>query len=90
MMRAAFGPPSCFWRSCFPEFFYAVAYVDFLLAHVLPEAAPLTEAADFFFQEGAFEIARYPRIVGVAEQTGRLARANGFFRGRCSDAARYM
>ena len=39
-----------------PEFADADAYVDFLLADVLPEAARLAEAADVFVEEGAFEI----------------------------------
>ena len=38
-----------------PEFADADAYLDFVLAEVLPDAARLAEAADVFVEEGAFE-----------------------------------
>jgi len=46
-----------------PEFADADAYVDFLLADVLPEAARLAEAADVFVEEGAFEIEQARRYL---------------------------
>ena len=55
-VRAAGGVPT--WLGAHtvpPEFDDADAYVDFLLAEVLPEAAALAEAADVFLERGSFD-----------------------------------
>ena len=39
-----------------PEFDDAEAYLDFVVAEVLPEAAQLAEAADVFLERGAFDV----------------------------------
>jgi imidazolonepropionase len=46
-----------------PEFDDAEAYVDFVLADVLPEAAMLSEAADVFLERGAFDAAQSRRFL---------------------------
>jgi len=53
-----------------PEFADADAYVDFLLADVLPEAARLAEAADVFVEEGAFEIEQARRYLESCRAAG--------------------
>jgi imidazolonepropionase len=39
-----------------PEFSGATEYVEFVIQEVLPEAAPLAEAADVFLERGSFEV----------------------------------
>ena len=39
-----------------PEFSGAAEYVEFVTQEVLPEAAPLAEAADVFLERGSFEV----------------------------------
>jgi len=39
-----------------PEFSGAAEYVEFVIQEVLPEAAPLAEAADVFLERGSFEV----------------------------------
>ena len=53
-----------------PEFADADAYVDFLVADVLPEAARLAEAADVFVEEGAFEIEQARRYLESCRAAG--------------------
>ena len=53
-----------------PEFADADAYVDFLLADVLPEAARVAEAADVFVEEGAFEIEQARRYLESCRAAG--------------------
>ena len=53
-----------------PEFADADAYVDFLVADVLPEAARLAEAADVFVEEGAFEIEQAHRYLESCRAAG--------------------
>ena len=57
-----------------PEFADADAYVDFLLADVLPEAARLGEAADVFVEEGAFEIEQARRYLEGCRVAGLALR----------------
>jgi len=55
-VRAAGGVPT--WLGAHtvpPEFDDADAYLDFALAEVLPEAAPIAEAADVFLERGSFD-----------------------------------
>jgi imidazolonepropionase len=53
-----------------PESTDADAYLDFLLAEVLPEAARLAEAADIFVEEGAFEPAQARRYLVACRDAG--------------------
>jgi imidazolonepropionase len=57
-----------------PEFAGADAYLDFLLADVLPEAARLAEAADVFVEEGAFEIEQARRYLEACRAEGLALR----------------
>jgi imidazolonepropionase len=57
-----------------PEFTDADAYVDFLLAEVLPEAAGLAEAADVFVEEGAFEVVHARRYLEACRAAGLALR----------------
>lgn len=57
-----------------PEFAEADAYLDFLLAEVLPEAARLAEAADVFVEEGAFELAQARRYLEACRDAGLTLR----------------
>ena len=59
-----------------PEFADADAYVDFLLADVLPEAARLAEAADVFVEEGAFEIEQARRYLEGCRAAGLALRVH--------------
>jgi imidazolonepropionase len=60
-----------------PEFAGAEAYVDFLLAEVLPEAAGLAEAADVFLERGAFEAAQARRYLEACRDAGLALRLHG-------------
>ena len=53
-----------------PEYDGAEAYVDFVVADVLPEAAQLAEAADVFLERGAFDAAQARRYLGAARDHG--------------------
>jgi imidazolonepropionase len=57
-----------------PEFAEADAYLNFLLADVLPEAARLAEAADVFVEEGAFEIEQARRYLEACHAAGLALR----------------
>jgi imidazolonepropionase len=57
-----------------PEFADADAYLDFVLAEVLPEAARLAEAADVFVEEGAFEPAQARRYLEACRDAGLTLR----------------
>ena len=72
-VRAAGGVPT--WLGAHtvpPEFDDADAYLDFLLAEVLPEAAALAEAADVFLERGSFDAA-----AGAAVPRGMPRRGAG-------------
>jgi imidazolonepropionase len=57
-----------------PEYDDAEAYVDFVVADVLPEAAQLAEAADVFLERGAFDVAQACRYLGAARDHGLALR----------------
>ncbi len=60
-----------------PEFDDATAYVDFLLAEVLPEAAELAEAADVFVERGAFGVDDARRYLEACASAGLALRLHG-------------
>jgi imidazolonepropionase len=53
------------------------AYVDFLLADVLPEAARLAEAADVFLERGAFDVEQARRYLVACREAGLALRLHG-------------
>jgi imidazolonepropionase len=57
-----------------PELPDADAYVDFLLAEVLPEAAQIAEAADVFLERGAFDAGQARRYLVACREAGLAAR----------------
>jgi imidazolonepropionase len=57
-----------------PEYDDADAYLDFVLAEVLPEAAELAEAADVFLERGAFDAAQARRYLEAAREHGLTLR----------------
>jgi imidazolonepropionase len=60
-----------------PEFDDAGAYVDFLIADVLPEAAELAEAADIFVERGSFDVEQARRYLEACLKAGLHARLHG-------------
>jgi imidazolonepropionase len=60
-----------------PEFDDADAYLDFLLADVLPDAARLAEAADVFVEDGAFDAAQARRYLRACADAGLALRLHG-------------
>jgi imidazolonepropionase len=57
-----------------PEHPDADAYLDFVLAEVLPEAAKLAEAADVFLERGAFDAGQARRYLEAAHSHGLALR----------------
>ena len=57
-----------------PEFDEADAYLDFILAEVLPEAALIAEASDVFLERGAFDAAQARRYLEAAKGHGLALR----------------
>ena len=53
------------------------AYLDFLLAEVLPEAAELAEAADVFLERGAFDANQAQRYLEACRAAGLALRLHG-------------
>jgi imidazolonepropionase len=77
-IRAAGGVPT--WLGAHavpPEFPNADAYLDFLLAEVLPAAAQLAEAADVFVERGAFDFAQARRYLEACRDAGLTLRLHG-------------
>jgi imidazolonepropionase len=77
-IRAAGGSPT--WLGAHavpPEFPDADAYVDFMLAEVLPDAASLAEAADVFVERGAFDVAQARRYLEACAAAGLALRLHG-------------
>lgn len=77
-VRAAGGVPT--WLGAHtvpPEFGDADAYLDFLLAEVLPEAADLAEAADVFLERGSFDAAQARRYLEACAAAGLALRLHG-------------
>jgi imidazolonepropionase len=60
-----------------PEFDDADAYVDFMLAEVLPDAAKLAEAADVFLERGAFDVVESRRYLEACAAAGLALRLHG-------------
>ncbi len=60
-----------------PEHDDADAYLAFLLADVLPDAAALAEAADVFLERGAFDAAQARRYLEAAREHGLALRLHG-------------
>jgi imidazolonepropionase len=77
-IRAAGGVPT--WLGAHavpPEFTSADTYLDFLLAEVLPVAAPLAEAADVFLERGAFDAIEAKRYLAACRDAGLALRLHG-------------
>ncbi len=55
----------------------ADAYIDFLLANVLPQAAGLAEAADVFLERGAFDAEQARRYLVACREAGLELRLHG-------------
>jgi imidazolonepropionase len=60
-----------------PEHADADAYLDFLLADVLPEAAQTAEAADVFLERDAFDAAQARRYLEACRDAGLALRLHG-------------
>lgn len=78
VVRKAGGSPT--WLGAHavpPEFRDAVAYLDFALAEVLPEAARLADAADVFLERGAFDVAQSRRYLEACRAAGLALRLHG-------------
>ena len=60
-----------------PEYPHADAYLDYLLAEVLPEAAVLAEAADIFLERGAFDTTQARRYLEACRAAGLELRLHG-------------
>lgn len=77
-IRAAGGVPT--WLGAHttpPEYDDADAYIDFLIADVLPDAAELAEAADVFLERGAFDAAVARRYLEACKTAGLALRLHG-------------
>jgi imidazolonepropionase len=60
-----------------PEFTDTDAYVDFLLAEVLADAAELAEAADVFLERGSFDARQARRYLSACAEAGLALRLHG-------------
>jgi imidazolonepropionase len=60
-----------------PEFDDADAYLDFLIAEVLPAAAEVAEAADVFVERGAFDVGQARRYLEACRDAGLALRLHG-------------
>ena len=60
-----------------PEFGDRDAYVEFLLADVLAEAAQIAEAADVFLERGAFDATQSRRYLEACRDAGLALRLHG-------------
>jgi imidazolonepropionase len=60
-----------------PEFEDGDAYLDWAIAEVMPEAAPLCEAADVFLERGAFDATQARRYLRSAMPLGLALRLHG-------------
>jgi imidazolonepropionase len=77
-VRAAGGVPT--WLGAHavpPEVPDTDAYVDFLLAEVLPEAARIAAAADVFLERGAFDVEQSRRYLAACAAAGLALRLHG-------------
>jgi imidazolonepropionase len=79
-VRDAGGVPTWLGAHAVPPEFAdggADAYLDFLLADVLPEAAQLAEAADVFLERGAFDAEQARRYLTACRDAGLVLRLHG-------------
>jgi imidazolonepropionase len=79
-VREAGGVPTWLGAHAVPPEFAdagADAYVDFLLAEVLPEAARLADAADVFLERGAFDAEQARRYLTACRAAGLELRLHG-------------
>jgi imidazolonepropionase len=60
-----------------PEHADSDAYIEFVLAEVLPEAAQLAEAADVFLERGAFDAGQARRYLTACREAGLALRLHG-------------
>jgi len=60
-----------------PELADADAYLDFLLADVLPDAAQIAQAGDVFLERGAFDVAQARRYLTACREHGLALRLHG-------------
>ena len=77
-VRTAGGSPT--WLGAHavpPEFDGADAYLDFVLADVLPGAATLADAADVFLERGAFDATQARRYLRACRDAGLALRLHG-------------
>jgi imidazolonepropionase len=75
---AADGIPTWLGAHAVPlEHADANAYLDFILAEVLPVAAPLAEAADVFLERGAFDVEQARRYLEACRAQGLALRLHG-------------
>ncbi len=80
VVRDAGGIPTWLGAHAVPPEFSdsgADAYVDFLLAEVLPEAATIAEAADVFLERGAFDADQARRYLEACRAAGLVLRLHG-------------
>ncbi len=80
VVREAGGIPTWLGAHAVPPEFSdggADAYVDFLLAEVLPEAATIAEAADVFLERGAFDAEQARRYLEACRGAGLELRLHG-------------
>jgi imidazolonepropionase len=79
-VREAGGVPTWLGAHAVPPEFAergADAYVEFLVAEVLPEAAGLAEAADVFLERGAFDASQARRYLAACRDAGLALRLHG-------------
>jgi imidazolonepropionase len=80
VVRDAGGIPTWLGAHAVPPEFSgsgADAYLDFLLAEVLPEAAGIAEAADVFLERGAFDAGQARRYLEACRAAGLGLRLHG-------------
>jgi imidazolonepropionase len=77
-VRGAGGSPTWLGAHSVPaEHADADAYLDFVLADVLPEAAQLADAADVFLERGAFDAPQARRYLAACAAAGLALRLHG-------------
>lgn len=79
-VRDAGGSPTWLGAHALPPEFAdegGDAYVDFLVAEVLPEAAAIAEAADVFLERGAFDADQARRYLTACRDAGLALRLHG-------------
>ena len=77
-VRAAGGVPT--WLGAHavpPEFKAADAYLEYAIEEVLPDAAPIAEAADVFLERGAFDARQARRYLDACRAAGLALRLHG-------------